>query len=298
MRHSPDRMIDLHLHSTASDGSDAPAALAARVADAGLSAAALTDHDTVAGVPAFLAAARRHGFTGVAGVELSVDADVPDGGHMHLLGLLIDPDHAGLRETLARLRQTRETRAYRILERLAGLGIAIDPAELDAAAGEGSSIGRPHIARLLIRHGVVASVQEGFDRFLGEGCPAFVDKEKLDEASAIRLVHAAGGLAVLAHPQYLGYPDLDGLCDRIRGLMNLGLDGVEVYYPGLPADMRDALLALAREAGLVVSGGSDYHGAVKPDTPIGAGEVPDSVLEAMHVSRRNHEGTMTQRNDN
>ena len=282
-------MIDLHTHSTFSDGTDTPAALVAQARALGLEAVALTDHDTVEGIPELLRAGREHGLTVVPGVELSVDAQVAPGGHLHMLGLLIDPESRELRTTLAGLAAERERRGERIVEKLQGLGIEVTVSELRAEAGAGA-IGRPHVARLLMRKGYAASIQDAFDRYLGRGKPAYADKKKLGEEAAIGLIHRAGGLAILAHAYLMQYPDYAAAEAKILALMELGLDGFEVYYPGMPEAYTRGLLALARAHGLAVSGGSDYHGANKPDVRLGQGDgslhIPEEVLDKLRARKR------------
>lgn len=282
-------MIDLHTHSTFSDGTDTPSALAALARALGLTAVALTDHDTVDGIPELLRAGRESGLTVVPGVELSVAAQVAPGGHLHLLGLLIDPEFPELKATLAELAFERERRGERIVEKLRGLGIGITAVELRAEAGEGA-IGRPHVARLLMRKGHAASIQEAFDRYLSKGRPAYVDKKKLNEEEAIALIHRAGGLAILAHAHLMKYPDYAAAEAKVLALTELGLDGFEVYYPGMPGEYVRGLTALARNHRLVISGGSDYHGANKPDVRLGAGDgslrIPEEVLDTLRARQR------------
>lgn len=282
-------MIDLHTHSTFSDGTDTPSALAALARALGLTAVALTDHDTVDGIPELLRAGRESGLTVVPGVELSVAAQVAPGGHLHLLGLLIDPEFPELKATLAELAFERERRGERIVEKLRGLGIGITAVELRAEAGEGA-IGRPHVARLLMRKGHAASIQEAFDRYLSKGRPAYVDKKKLNEEEAIALIHRAGGLAILAHAHLMKYPDYAAAEAKVLALTELGLDGFEVYYPGMPGEYVRGLTALARNHRLAISGGSDYHGANKPDVRLGAGDgslrIPEEVLDTLRARQR------------
>ncbi len=240
---------DLHFHSTASDGVESPESLAALAAAAGLAVAVLTDHDAVHGVPAFVAAARGTGLVAAGGAELSVDEAGQD---VHLLGLFVDPDEPRLTERLAELREVRERRAERMVERLAALGIVLDLDRLRAEVGD-AAFGRPHVARALVAAGAVASVEEAFERYLGDGAPAFVPKAKWSLGEAIASVRAAGGLAVLAHPVW--YADVPGL---LRKGLGLGLDGVEVFHPDNEGRVEE-LLAEADALGLLVSGGSDFH---------------------------------------
>jgi 3',5'-nucleoside bisphosphate phosphatase len=240
---------DLHFHSTLSDGVETPEALVARAVAAGLSVAALTDHDAVHGVAAFEAAAAGTGLVACGGAELSVDEDGED---VHLLGLFLDPEEPVLVSRLAHFRDVRDRRGEAMTLKLASLGVALDLAALRAQVGDGA-FGRPHVARALVARGVVASVEEAFERFLGEGAPAFVPKAKWGLAEAIGTVRRAGGLAVLAHPVW--YRDVPGLLRRGR---DLGLDGVEVFHPDNDG-REEALLAEAADLGLLVTAGSDFH---------------------------------------
>jgi predicted metal-dependent phosphoesterase TrpH len=240
---------DLHFHSTFSDGVETPRELVARALGAGLSVAALTDHDAVHGVAAFEAAAAGTGLVACGGAELSVDEDGED---VHLLGLFLDPLEPVLVSRLAHFRAVRDRRGEAMALKLASLGVELDLAALRARVGDGA-FGRPHVARALVAKGVVASVEEAFERYLGEGAPAFVPKAKWGLSEAIATVRAAGGLAVLAHPVWYG--DVPGLLRRGR---DLGLDGVEVYHPD--NDGREGeLLGAAGELGLLVTAGSDFH---------------------------------------
>ncbi|MGH7648818.1 MAG: PHP domain-containing protein, partial [Gemmatimonadaceae bacterium] len=263
----PARCVDLHMHSTASDGSLAPEAVVGAAAAASLTAIALTDHDTLAGVPAAREAGAQLGVRVVAGVELSAtDA----GGETHLLGLhLVHLD--AIERHLAVFRETRRTRAARIVERLNSLGI---PLALDAVLAQAgnAAIGRPHVARALVAGGHARDVRDAFDRFLGNGRPAFVPKHRLSLGDAIGLVHEAGGLAVIAHP------GAGGTLARLEALRADGLDGVEVLHPGHSAEDIARLTTLAEHLGLVPSGGSDWHGAKTGPRVIGSMHVPEAWL--------------------
>jgi predicted metal-dependent phosphoesterase TrpH len=271
-------MIDLHTHSRFSDGSDSPEELVCRARRLGLQALALTDHDNILGVPAFLDACRARHLTGLSGVELS--AEVPSG-TLHLIGLGIDPACGELGEALGRLRDGREWRNRRILERLRELGCALEWDAVAAYAGE-EVIGRPHIALAMIARGWVATVQEAFDRFLGKGAPAYVDRYRLTPAEALRLIRRARGLAILAHPG-TWLADSRQLEAGVAELKAGGLAGIEAYYTTHDAGQTIDYLRLAQRQGLLVSGGSDYHGRqTRPDTELGSGtgrlQVPDTLL--------------------
>jgi 3',5'-nucleoside bisphosphate phosphatase len=262
------RFVDLHAHSTASDGAATPAALVAAARQVGLAALALTDHDTVAGVRAAVAAAEGHGLRVVPGVELSaVDAS----GETHLLGLhLADLDALDAR--LAELRDMRRTRAERIVQRLNALGVRVTMEDvLEQAAG--GAIGRPHVARALIANGWAGDLRTAFDRYLAAGRPAFVPKDRLSLADAIGMVHRAGGLAVLAHPGGSATPE------RLKALAALGLDGVEVRHPSHDDAEIGRILALTERLGLLPSGGSDWHGQPDGSRTLGVMRVPSEWLE-------------------
>jgi predicted metal-dependent phosphoesterase TrpH len=261
-----ERPIDLHAHTVVSDGTLTPTQLVERAAAAGLAALALTDHDHVGGLAEARRLAPRLGLEIVAGIELSASRGGKD---VHVLGYLFDEHDAAFLGRLEALREARERRGVLILDKLRSLGIDIAPEDLARELGDhGGAVGRPHVARALMRRGVVASVQEAFDLYLAEGRPAFVEKEKLDVAEAIALVHAAGGLAVLAHPGLFDAATREAL---VREAARAGLDGVEVEHPKNGPDARASLRALAAELRLVETGGSDFHGENKPDVELGRG---------------------------
>ena len=247
--------IDLHTHSSASDGTEPPAEVMRRARLAGLDVVALTDHDTVAGHDE----ARGHlpaGLTLVPGMELSCHLD---GRSLHLLAYLFDPAHPGLAEELAKIRGDRVRRARVMVGKLAGLGAPVTWEQVTAIAGDGV-VGRPHIARALAAAGVVSEPAEAFTpEWIGDGGRAYEDKYALDPAAAIALVQAAGGVSVLAHPRTAGYEVRDEVITRLAAA---GLAGVEVWHPEQPAAEREVVHALAMELGLVATGGSDDHGAL------------------------------------
>lgn len=264
----PPRYVDLHAHSTASDGTAAPTAVVEAAHRAGLVALALTDHDTLAGVPEAQAAAERLGLRLVPGVELSVHQD---GTEVHLLGLHIG-DVAGLQRGLEAIRDQRRQRAVAMVERLAAAGAPI-AFEAVLAAADGGAIGRPHVARALVAAGHVKDQREAFDRFLAAGRPAYVEKARLEIAEGIAMIHRAGGLAIVAHP------GPDGRRDRIEPLVPLGLDGLEVRHPSHSAEDVKRLDALAHHFDLVRSGGSDWHGAMQGPRVLGAMRVAEAWLD-------------------
>jgi 3',5'-nucleoside bisphosphate phosphatase len=257
------QFVDLHAHSTASDGARRPMEVPVAARKAGLSAVALTDHDTLAGLDEAAASAAEQGIRLVHGVELSaVEGDV----ETHILGLHLS-ERAELEHRLVSIREMRLGRAARIVERLNGLGIAVT---LDAVLREadGGAVGRPHVARAMINGGWAVDFREAFDRYLGNNRPAFVAKDNLSVGEAISLIHRAGGLAVLAHPG--GHVTRE----RLTALAADGLDGVEVLHPSHSWDDSQRLDALAGELNLVRSGGSDWHGAPDGARTLGMLRVP------------------------
>lgn len=273
-------MIDLHTHSTVSDGTDPPERIPELAASAGLRAVALTDHDSLEGLPAAMARAAEVGVELVAGCELSCRSE---SGGMHVLLYFVDPADAPLRDELVRLRSDRSTRNADLLARLGELGLPVTWADVvTAAGGDEGVIGRPHFAAALVAHGVVGSVQEAFDTWLSRGRPAYVPKSRLTPAEAARLARGAGGVAVLAHPFSLGLP-LGALAGVVSELADAGFSGIEAHYGRYTPQQRRDLVDLARRAGLVPTGGSDYHGTMKPDLRVGTGtgdlSVPDRALE-------------------
>ena len=265
---SAPRYVDLHMHSTASDGAATPREVVIAASAAGLSAIALTDHDTIDGLVDARQAGRELGVEIVPGVELSAFEDERE---THLLGLHL-ADLAAIEGALATFRAARRARAERIVETLNGLGVPLTLEAVMAEAGTGA-IGRPHIARALIAGGWVRDSREAFDRYLGFRKPAFVPKHTLGLADAIRLVHDAGGIAILAHPGGAG------VRSWLETLAALGLDGVEVRHPGHSAEDIARLGALADHLGLLPSGGSDWHGATTGPRVLNVMRVPHEWLE-------------------
>lgn len=266
-RPTPTGFVDLHVHSTASDGSRSPADVVAAAKRVGLAAIALTDHDTVAGIEEATQAGAVLGVRVVPGVELSaVEGDV----ETHILGLHLS-DTRELEATLLGLREMRRTRAERIVQRLNELGVRIElTAVLEQAAG--GAIGRPHVARAMIAEGWAIDFRDAFDRYLGAGRPAYVGKERLAVVDAIGLIHRAGGLAVLAHPAQ------GGTRERIEAFVRDGMDGVEVRHPSHSSEDIARLTALVDHFGLVPSGGSDWHGASDGARTLGTMRVPAEWL--------------------
>lgn len=274
-------MIDLHCHSTRSDGSEAPARVVELAADAGCTALALTDHDTTSGNAEAGLRAAGLGLGFVAGCEISCRFSP---GSLHLLCYFADDD-GPLGRLLARLRHDRETRNERLVARLRGLGYEVSLERVQAVAG-GGEIGRPHFARLLAESGAVATYEEAFDTLLGKGGPAYVPKAFVDPPDAIAAAGGSGALAVLAHPLSLRLEP--AALDRVVGeLAAAGLTGLECLYGRYSPVEREGLAAIARRHRLVVTGGSDFHGSFKPDLSIGTGtgdlDVPPSALDELRA---------------
>lgn len=273
--------VDLHLHTTASDGRCSPAELVERAAVAGLTVMAVTDHDTTASVAAVRAAAARRGIEAVAGIEITaVDA----GRDVHVLGYFIDPDAAGLGAFLARARADRIARVEAIGARLAALGRPIDVAAVvDAARTHGGrSVGRPQIAQAMIAAGYVADTKEAFDHWLAADGPVFVARTGSSPEHVIAVVHAAGGIASLAHP---GRTRIDG---RIADLHAAGLDALEVFHSDHDEAQVRQYRELAAALGLLTTGGSDYHGDPTHGREPGSARLPESEWARLSADRHRH----------
>jgi len=272
--------LDLHLHTTHSDGSCTPTEVVGMAHRAGVTALAITDHDIMTGVDEAVAAGRHCGIEVIPGVEIS---SLAGGSELHVLGYFFDRRDSDLLERLKSLRDSRHRRNPRILEQLQALGIDITYDEVRALAGT-DAIGRPHIARVLMDKRVVASAKEAFDRFLAEGRPAYAPRELPSPTEAIGWIKSAHGLAVLAHPTWIKLSE-QSLVDLVRRLKADGLDGVEVYYSTHAARQTREYLRLAQQLGLLVTGGSDFHGLTKPDIEVGVGKgtlhIPTSLLPKM-----------------
>lgn len=245
--------IDLHLHSTASDGRCTPAELVDRAARASLTLLAVTDHDTTAAIDEVRQLAAGRGIDAITGIEITA---LDEGRDLHILGYFFDPGHETLDRFLTAQRAARVDRAHAIGDRLAGLGMPIDlgPLVARATADSRRSIGRPLIARAMVDAGYVRDTQEAFDRWLGAGCPAFVPRSGAPAPAVIDIIHEAGGLASLAHPGKLRREP------PVAQLADAGLDAIEVFHPDHDAGLVDRYTGVARRLGLLVTGGSDFHG--------------------------------------
>jgi predicted metal-dependent phosphoesterase TrpH len=271
-------IIDLHTHSTASDGQYAPADVAARAARAGTRTWALTDHDTVAGLEGAATAASALGMRFVPGIELSALLD--EGREVHVLGHFVDPVHVSLRNFEDLLADHRRTRVQKVVKLLAKQGVQVTEDAIVACSG-GKTIGRPHVARALLATGAVSSVKEAFDRYLGEGRPAYVGRYRLLAGDAVKLIRGAGGVATLAHP---GVSKVNpGEMPRLRAL---GFDGVEAYHPDQPPEQAARYREAADRAGLVCTAGTDYHGeVVAPDRFLGSSSMAAAELDRLEARR-------------
>lgn len=272
-------IVDLHTHSTASDGSETPTRIVELAAGAGLGAVALTDHDTVEGVAEARSAAARAGIDLVPGVELSLHYDR---GGMHLLVLFLQPGEGPLQNRLHDLREGRSVRNLKIIELLNGAGMELTIEEVLAEAGEGS-VGRPHIAAVMMEKGYVPDIRTAFDRWLATGRPCYVGRERLEAREAISLARESGGVPILAHPHTLGITTAPAMAELLSRLRRAGLVGLESYYSSYRRHERDGYAALAKRFDLVPSGGSDFHGRYKPGLQLGSGYgdlvVDGSVLD-------------------
>ncbi|MDX1469405.1 MAG: PHP domain-containing protein [Acidimicrobiia bacterium] len=275
--------VDLHTHSSASDGSLSPADLVHRASSAGLSAIALTDHDTQEGVAEAVAVADEADVEVVPGTELSLDFD---GGGMHLLVLWLEPGTGPLQDRLGELQEGREGRNQRIVELLAEFGMPLSIEEILEEAGTGS-VGRPHIAAVMMRRGYVPSIQAAFEQWLGNDRPAYVGRPRLDPEEAIALARQSAAVPVLAHPHTLGITRSEDMAALLTKLKSAGLIGLEAIYSSYRRHEREGYSHLASRFGLVPSGGSDFHGSYKPGLDLGSGfgdlYVPDEVMHSLRT---------------
>ncbi|HYR51831.1 MAG TPA: PHP domain-containing protein [Candidatus Dormibacteraeota bacterium] len=268
--------IDLHMHSNASDGSFAPEEVARMAAGNGVEVFALTDHDTLDGLPAAAACAARFGIRLIPGVELSVSEEGMD---VHLLAYGFDESDPPLTAAVRRYREGRRERARKILMRLKGLGIRIGIEDVEEIAS-GGALGRPHVAEALLRAGHVESFNEAFQRYLGHHAPAYVPKPKVTLEEATSIVRDAGGVTILAHPGTLNRDHL------IPAWARRGLDGIEVWHSKHDVASIERYRGYAQLHGLLMTGGSDYHGERTPGVVIGSVPVPDEILPPLDTMLR------------
>jgi predicted metal-dependent phosphoesterase TrpH len=276
-------VIDLHSHSTMSDGTDTPERVVELADEAGLAALALTDHDTLDHVPKARTAAEEREMRLVPGCEISCELAGRAPGSMHLLVFFVDDGAGELQHRLGALQVARNERNGQIVEALNARGVPITLDAVRAQAGPGS-VGRPHIARVLMEEGHVGSIQEAFDVWLGKGRPAYFERDRLGPEDAIELTHASGGVCAVAHPGSLALDDA-ALDEFVGELAGAGLDGLECEYGAYLPEERVPFHELARRHGLAPTGGSDYHGENKPGLSVGTGRgdlrVPDQYLDEL-----------------
>ncbi|MGB9358239.1 MAG: PHP domain-containing protein [Acidimicrobiia bacterium] len=276
--------VDLHLHSSASDGTEPPDVVVAKASALGLTAIALTDHDTLSGIPAARAAAAHHTIDLISGVELSVDHA---GLKIHMLAYFVEPVPGPLQDRLGALRSGRDTRNVIIVQRLNDLGYPITMEDVLRHAG-GDAVGRPHIADALVEAGLIASRSEAFSGLLSDGGRAYVERERLTATEAIDLTIRSGGVNSIAHPLTIN-ADAATLRSVLRDLRDEGLAGLEAHYSEYSPSIRGQLAGVAANLGLVATGGSDYHGAGKPGLEIGTGRgdlvIPATALEGLQQRR-------------
>ncbi len=271
--------VDLHIHTTASDGKFTPAEIVRKAREAGLTCIAICDHDSIEGVaPAQEAASKNPGVTVIGGVE--INTDIP-AGELHLLGYFYDRNNLELIQTLEKLRQSRIERAQKMVNKLRKMGIKIDFVRVEELAGVGS-IGRPHIAQAMLEKGYINSFREAFMNYINRGGPAYVERDKVTPVEAIQLILRSGGLPVLAHPL-----TFDNFESTIAELKPAGLVGMEVYYNNYSSEQINNLLRIAEKFDLVPTGGSDYHGLDSMNEPaLGSVEVPLKSVERLMALNR------------
>ena len=271
--------IDLHIHSVYSDGSQTPAELVGLAVRRRLTAISLTDHDTMAGTLEAITAGEEMGVEIVPGLEISATHGET---YLHILGYGMSVDDPGLLAGLTRLQQARDERNFRIVQKIVGLGFKITLEEVQKISRVGQT-GRPHIAKVLMAHKVVKSIPAAFEKFLKKGAPAYVSRFVYQADEAIGMIKRAGGVAILAHPVQID-PTLERLPGLLAELAGLGLDGIELFYPTQSSRVRKKIRLAAERYHLLYTGGSDYHGDVRPGTNLAGGknvQVPADVLTAL-----------------
>jgi predicted metal-dependent phosphoesterase TrpH len=277
--------VDLHAHSTASDGSERPSDVVERALALGLTSLALTDHDTLEGIEEARTAAAGSDLDLIPGTELSLDHL----GAMHLVVLWLEPGPGPLQDRLASIQHGRLARNAAIVGLLGELGMPMTIDEVIKESGSGS-VGRPHIAAVMMRKGYVQSIAEAFDLWLGAGQPAYAGRPRLSPEEAIALALASGGVPILAHPHTLGINRAEEMANLLTRLRGAGLVGLEAVCAGYRRHEREGYADLARRFGLVASGGSDYHGLYKPGLELGVGYgdlyVPETVVDRLRAHRR------------
>ena len=269
--------IDLHIHTYYSDGAFAPAKAVQYALGKKLSAISITDHDSVEGMPEALEEGKRLGLEVIPGVELSAEVNGAERSEMHILGYYINWKNETLRESLALFRKVRQERADRILEKLSKLGVRLGEEALRKKSGRGS-IGRLHFAKALIEEGFAKNITDAFQKYLGIGKPAYVPKCRLTPDEAIKMIRRSGGIPVLAHPYYGHYSNRN----LLRGLVRSGLRGIEVWHSKHPPQSVELFKNLAKELGLIATGGSDCHGSYADEPAMmGTVKIPYSVVTSL-----------------
>lgn len=269
-----EKKADLHIHSTHSDGVLTPVEIVRMAKEAGLAAVSVTDHDNVAGVPEARSAGERYGVEIISGVELSANDEGTD---IHMLGYLVDVDSESLRGHLNMFRERRLVRAERMVEKLNKLGLPISIEAVLSKAGP-AAIGRPHVAEALVDEGLVLSYEEVFRKYIGYGCPAYEGKYVISPERSVEIIHAADGLAVIAHA------GVHLKEETIQKVLKCGIDGIESAHPKHSPDTVARFSRMARELGLVETGGSDYHGDTRGTTPFADGTVPYEWVENLKAA--------------
>ena len=275
------KRIDLHTHSLCSDGAQTPTDVVRTAAEAGLAAIALSDHDCIDGVQEAMDAGKALGVEVIPAVELSAQSDT----ELHILGYFVDIHNKKLQDMMAYALKVRDERQEEVCRKLNEQGFDITMDELRKEAN-GKVLCRAHFAQIMVRKGYAESVKDAFNRYLSVGCYAYSNRQALTGPEAVSLIREAGGIAVAAHLHLIKMPD-DELKEYLKSLIPYGLDGIEGYYTDYTPDMEQRYRAMAEELGLVISGGTDYHGANKPHISIGKGkgdlEIPYSVLDGLRA---------------
>ena len=273
-------MIDLHAHTSASDGTYSPNELVTLAKSEGIEAIAITDHDTIEGVPEALESGEKIGLEVIPGVEISIDHQP---GSMHVLGLFLDIKNKKLIEYLTVLQASRSSRNPKIIEKLNELGLAISMEDVQKISG-GGQVGRPHIAAALLKDGYVSSNQQAFDKYLKKGAIAYFERSRLTREETVDMIHGAGGLVILAHPNTLGVNG-SSFSYLMSELKEVGFDGLEVFYNSHSQTDEDRLMKIVDKNGFIISGGTDFHGQNKPSIKLGVGygnmAIPYEVLQEM-----------------
>ncbi len=286
MDYNNDLGIDLHIHSTASDGTLTPAAILDHAQKLNLATIAITDHDSIEGsrealrnrIPASL-----HFLTGVE-ISTAHPPFLPGAGSFHILGYGIRLDDPVLNQALNKLQEARKNRNPKIIRRLNEMGFKITLEEVRQIAGKGQ-IGRPHIAYTMMKKGYVASIDDAFKKFLGTAKPAYVDKERVGCEEAIKIIRNAGGIAALAHPGLLNIEDNRKLAQLVRDLVKIGIGAIEVYYPQHSPEQTQRYMQLSKQYKILMTGGTDFHGSIMPEIKMGSGKgnlfIPYSLYETL-----------------